>query len=445
MRILMVHPRTTLQADQQIFLAEQRLKTRIREAETYDTAIACIQDPDVKTDLILIHADMAKMGTGSKDDFWQSAKSIPVVVYASSQPSEVVPPGVEVVQAIHTEEFVDMFCDGISKLISERRFEAVDSDHGYLRIKSRLLLSMRELKSDVFIRLSDRKFLKLFHAGDEFGEDDFKKYTQKKKVDFLYIKEGESDKFVAIYVQNLRKVVADTTTSALELVRASEEAHETLHELIDRVGFNQAVQDLAQDQVNMTVAAIQKMPDMRELLKKMDETTGRYIAAHSSRLGVAASWFCSAMGWDSGETFTKLCLAAYLHDITLDNDELAKIKTLDELELKKGLFRPDEIRSYKEHPQKAMDLARKIKSLPLEVDTIIYQHHERYDSKGFPQRLNAQLVTPLASAFNMAHDYVDYQLERGKDASLKEFLEQMAKLYTVGHYKRIHRQLKTLA
>jgi hypothetical protein len=45
----------------------------------------------------------------------------------------------------------------------------------------------------------------------------------------------------------------------------------------------------------------------------------------------------------------------------------------------------------------------------------------------------------------MAHDYVDYQLERGKEASLKEFLDQMEKFYTVGHYKRIHRQLKTLA
>jgi HD-GYP domain-containing protein (c-di-GMP phosphodiesterase class II) len=303
---------------------------------------------------------------------------------------------------------------------------------------------MRELKSDVFIRLSDQKFIKIFHEGDEFGDEDFEKYTQKKKVDFLYIRENESERFVGLYLKDLKKVVQDNQSTVSNVVTLTEEGHQTVQDLIEKVGFTEAVQQITKDQVSMTVQAIQKIPDARALLAKMEETTGKYIPVHSSRLGIVASWFCSAMGCDSAETFTKLCLAAFLHDITLDNDELAKIKTTDELETRKGEFRPDELRAYKEHPMKAVELSRKIKSLPLEVDTILHQHHERYDSKGFPQRLNVRLITPLATAFNMAHDYVDYQIERGKDATLKEFLDMSESWYNQSHYKRIHRQLRTL-
>ena len=68
------------------------------------------------------------------------------------------------------------------------------------------------------------------------------------------------------------------------------------------------------------------------------------------------------------------------------NQQLAKIGTLQELRKREGEFTEKEVKSYKTHPAVAAEIAKGIDEVPPDVDTIIMQHHERPDGKGFPER-----------------------------------------------------------
>src|SRR5207244_821722 len=103
----------------------------------------------------------------------------------------------------------------------------------------------------------------------------------------------------------------------------------------------------------------------------------KYISSHSMMLGNLACTLAAAVGWSSETTFYKLSLASFLHDITLQNHELAGIQSLKELETRKEEFKPAELQAYKNHPHAASEMAKQFSEVPPDVDTIIMQHHEQ--------------------------------------------------------------------
>src|SRR6185312_15892576 len=100
--------------------------------------------------------------------------------------------------------------------------------------------------------------------------------------------------------------------------------------------------------------------------------------------GYIACAIATQMDWASDSTFQKLTLAAFLHDITLSNHELAQCDTVQEA-IDKKTFTEAEIAGFRVHPAKGAEIARQFQEVPPDVDVIILQHHERPDGSGFPR------------------------------------------------------------
>lgn len=186
--------------------------------------------------------------------------------------------------------------------------------------------------------------------------------------------------------------------------------------------------------------AIGKNPTLADILEKIRTSEGKYISAHFTMTAFIACGIASAIHWNSEGTFYKLNLAAFLHDITLDNQELAAVPNLRELEKKKDRFSPDELRKYKIHTIKAAEIAREFQEVPPDVDTIIVQHHERPDGTGFPRGLRHTHIAPLAALFIIAHDFVQYAYGK-PDANLGEFLKLNENYYVGGNFKKVARTM----
>ncbi|HEY8278025.1 MAG TPA: hypothetical protein VIH99_00285, partial [Bdellovibrionota bacterium] len=102
---------------------------------------------------------------------------------------EVVKPGgdslagLEVVGTVETSKLVDGVLSAIETYMRDVSEIASGESPDYCPIRTNLLIRVSPLKCDVFIRLSERKFLKLFRTGDEFDTADLERYYQTKNVE----------------------------------------------------------------------------------------------------------------------------------------------------------------------------------------------------------------------------------------------------------------------
>lgn len=97
------------------------------------------------------------------------------------------------------------------------------------------------------------------------------------------------------------------------------------------------------------------------------------------------------------------------------------------------------------HPSAAAELARQLRQLPADVDTIVLQHHEQPDGSGFPRGLFSHQISPLACVFIVAQDLLNHFLDFGNigDDLLQAFLTRQEPRYAQGIFRKIHESLKT--
>ena len=134
-------------------------------------------------------------------------------------------------------------------------------------------------------------------------------------------------------------------------------------------------------------------------------------------------------------------MAGLLHDITVKNQSLAAIDTIEELSRRRGEFTPQEVQMYRLHSVGAADMVRRFKEVPPDVDLIILQHHEKPNETGFPRRLTANWISPLAAIFIVAHEIIHFVYRTqggmiGFSFDKKRFFEEYGPLYSSGNFKK---------
>lgn len=306
----------------------------------------------------------------------------------------------------------------------------------FCRIKTKLLLAVFPLKADIFIRLSKVKYIKLFLEGDAFDANDLDKYTIKKGVVYLYIQKNDIKEFIEKYNEDLQKYMKPSyQLTVTEMIDLNEQIHETLHELGAKVGFTPEVQTLVRTHVRMTVKSIGKMPTLSVIVNRLEKFKGKYIYAHSMMAGYIGCAIALRMEWGSDSTFQKLSYASILHDITLDNHELADCVSVEEA--KNRGFTKKEVDDFQAHPTAAASLIAKFPEIPPDVDTVLAQHHEKPDGTGFPRKLSGRYIAPLAAVFIIAHDLSRVFIKKGTEADIEKVKQEIAASYSSSHFKKV--------
>jgi putative two-component system response regulator len=117
------------------------------------------------------------------------------------------------------------------------------------------------------------------------------------------------------------------------------------------------------------------------------EARDPYTGGHCVRLASCATAFGERLGLGE-EELKALRLGGFLHD-------LGKIAVPDGVLLKAGPLSEDERRLMEEHPAAGDRLVLPMRTLGL-VRPIIRHHHERWDGRGYPDRIGGEEVPLLA-------------------------------------------------
>ncbi len=307
----------------------------------------------------------------------------------------------------------------------------------YLPISLKIFLKINVLYCDLFIKLSDSKFIRLAKAGDTFGKEDFQNY-QSRKLDNLYVRKTDSGKFVEHFSKDVLSLSQAKSLPEQEAFEKAEQNFQVLQYAISSLGFTSEVQDLTRSCTSLAIRCILNDPVAQPLFQKILSKKGNFLSTHSILLVQLSCYLAHLIGWNSETTRYKLALASFLHDITLSDETLANLELAD----RNNPTDSSSLRSiFEQHPLDAEKLVLSMKNIPTEVDFILRTHHERPDGSGFPNKLTAAQIEPLASLFIVAHDLTIYFWMRGTSATLNEFLNIYANDYKNHYFKKLISQL----
>jgi response regulator RpfG family c-di-GMP phosphodiesterase len=311
----------------------------------------------------------------------------------------------------------------------------------FFPVKVHVLSLMGILPADIYIRMSDNKFIKCINQSEEFSSADKEKYTQK-FVDELYMKKGE-------YGTSVNEIILDTVQKIMErrnlpLSEKMNIAHSQLVGLIKFTGITPELAELSKKNIQQSVALIIKHPLASEFWKEMN-LLGEYPSTLYTLHSLLSSMVVRKLHWSSEATMYKLSLSAFLQDISLDSIPLMEICDNQEFLEKQSRFTRADVRKYLEHPQRAIEILASFKEIPPDVDRLLLEQHEMPDGSGFPRKLNANQLGPLTCVFIITGIFARHILKEKSSFDVGAFAIHLeGKGYSRGNFKESFEVIKSM-
>lgn len=273
----------------------------------------------------------------------------------------------------------------------------------YFKISHIRFRRMDHPPCDIYLKLSNDKYVKIFNANEEINQDFIDKYSGK-GVDCFYVQQQSFAKFSRYYDEQLKIKLFEAKLPE-EILDTQLQIFKNIQDHIQNVGFDVNVITTMNVVTQSTIEMIKSKPDLYRLIENM-MTKGDYLSEHSIMISYIAGAMAMEMDWVTSSTLQKLAYTALLHDASLNNSSLAKLSHLPEEEWKKQLSAED-IEMIKKHPRVMAEHIRKSSAIESDVASIIFNHHETADGKGYPRNLEHPMISPLVALFVVAEDFVN--------------------------------------
>ncbi len=307
----------------------------------------------------------------------------------------------------------------------------------FCKIRAAALYRMSALPCDIFVKLSDSKFVKLFNAGDVLGDEEVRRIREK-KVEYVYMSTVSAAQFLDRLFREVASLKTIKSAGTSEQFEVTAGIQKSIHEFSAALGMTPEVIRMVRLNVAITMQAVRANPRLSSLFAKLSVDPENYIASHSIVLANIACGLAALQEWSSETTYLKLTMAALLHDICLNGEKFAHYRTEHDMfaNMKPGETCSDEeLKMYLNHPRLAAEMVATIPEILPDVATIIAQHHECPDGTGFPGRLDHRRIAPLSVVFIIAHDILRYhELNAGFDAM--EFMLAKQDVYGSGLFRK---------
>jgi putative nucleotidyltransferase with HDIG domain len=256
----------------------------------------------------------------------------------------------------------------------------------YREIKIEEFLSTNTLQSDVYIRLSATRFVKIAKKGEPSPRDRISDYRAK-KIDSLFVLATDFNLYTKFAADLSAKAIATPGIS----VDAKLQVLQTATKLMVEACFlaseiDKASLETAQKVIENALKFASEHPQVMDQLLLLNSHSNR-LYAHSVAVAFYSAVLARAHGWDSESTLTRVSLGGLFHDIGKKELDQALI-----YKSRKDLTR-EEILVLETHCARGRDILMTVKGLPEEVALIAMNHHENRTQTGFPRRLKGEQIS----------------------------------------------------
>lgn len=429
------------------FYLRGRFGFEVLEGRSHAEGITLLKGDGVAVDYVF--CDFSRGGRELMSHVFKNSTPVPFIAGASNPPdlsaSKVLK---KWVHFIRDANWIDEIDAVVERIFKESGQTVPRPAAEYLPIRVSMLLLASPLPCAIHHSLTPGQFAPVMQAGAVFDAKHLKVFQIKNKVEHLFVARNDIMTFCRAFEKN----ISSPAVSMGEEAKAGAAPQldlgatmEAVQELAAKVGFSPEVREFTKANVLKTINEIKKLPRLNAILSRLNRNRDKYISNHSMLLAHLSCALAAEMEWKSETTYHKLTLASFLHDITLANEDLARLNSMKELGARlladPKAFTAEEIAAFKQHPAKSAEVAKQFDEVPPDVDVILLQHHERPDGSGFPRGLTHTWISPLTAVFIVAHDLVQFILEMPKEAPFDEvaiqaFLSKHKEEYVFSNFKK---------
>ncbi len=261
------------------------------------------------------------------------------------------------------------------------------------------LITGSKLPLDMYIRLSDDKFILMRKAGLPVDLEQMKTY-QEKEVGYLWVRKKEYYKITQQSITIAGIVINNATIESGQKTKILSRATGTIFNEFSHMGFSLEVYSNCRQIVDATFSLVETHKDLAALFESFKDC-GDFFVAHSMGVSILCVQVAQEMGWTKKATLEKLALAGLLHDIGL------KCLPPDLIQKSIGTMTPQEIELYQTHVFRGVEILNSLGIVPDDVIAMVNEHHENAIGQGYPQHLRDLKMHPMAKVIAMCDYFID--------------------------------------
>ena len=298
----------------------------------------------------------------------------------------------------------------------------------YCPVRSDIILSFGVPLWNIYLKISDKKYLKIFGKGKDISPEQVTKYKTK-GCEYFYLRADDFKSFMEMISKKFIEVgeADNENISDAAKARLTVYGNEMVNTMINSVGISDDALKLANSNMKIAFSLAKKNKKLASLLKIL-LSSNNYIPEHSIMVSVVSCAIASELEWSSESSYTKLTMAAFFHDILITNPDICKIR--GKQDESSSNFEYGELKKYYKHPEEVAKLFNTFNRTLPDIDKILIQHHEKPDGSGFPRGIDYKRIFSLSAVFIVAEEFVSCVFEMGlDDLNIRHILDGLDEIY----------------
>lgn len=261
-------------------------------------------------------------------------------------------------------------------------------------------------------------------------------------VNYLYVNRKDRLQFVTNVTAELMNTISDEEISADESLSITSQAVKLLGNKLTTIGVNEETIELANKNLSRLKKSTSSHPKLAKLLENMINNKSGYLFKHTQILTYVCLHIIKNIDWGSPEQEEKICFIALFHDIVLEDDEMAKIHSNQELRAAK--LTTQQRLLVERHAQMSAEIVSKFPHSPMGADQIIRQHHGMLNGIGFSEHFGAN-VSPVSIVFIVAEEFTRIILAREHGPfDIEEMINELKLVFPTSRFQKVISLLESI-
>jgi putative nucleotidyltransferase with HDIG domain len=293
----------------------------------------------------------------------------------------------------------------------------------YIPVSTKFITSFVDpLPFNVYIQRADGIFSNIYKKNSSYDYDQIKRY-ESNKVKFLYVNKEDKIEYETFIIGLTENKILEKEQFIEAFKVGLELNYEHFQCDNEEVKINL---DLATVNVKNSIKLLENdLQTAIEIFKAL--ASNSQLLKHSYMVSLFSVILAKELGFTLNKALLNIGLGALLHDVGLtrfSNEMLSKVH----LSAKEW----DEI---KDHAQFGLRIVDHSKAINSEVRTIIIQHHEQHNGRGYPNRLLGNQIYPPAKIVAIADGFCSLVSNTSYRKTSWNYVEALGILKDdIGHY-----------
>jgi len=254
-------------------------------------------------------------------------------------------------------------------------------------------------ETDIYIRLTETKFILLFHKDHIIDMKQIINYA-KYNIKELFVEKSAYNSILKKQVSVAGVIIESNEVEAAKKFSVLNRVAEGVYDAFGKKGFEEEAFDNARNISESVVNLVNAKPVLFDLFESLNIISD-VIFRHSMAVSFMAPMIAQKLEWTRPDTLQKISLGGLLHDIgkkELDPDLLKRARADMSYE---------DMRDYETHAFRGMEILTSINTVPEDVVAMVYEHHENSIGQGYPRRLWDVKIHPMARVIALANTFCE--------------------------------------